>query len=317
MRATWHTAILTATVAVLALTGPAGAAKAPGIDLQPEKLTRGPDIAVAHIDGDDFVHGDRRVDLPGARATLFGRVGDAWLVGTTSADGMRNRKIVRVEADDSLTVIMKGINPWVLTLSEDGRRLAAGGSGRIRVWSARTGTLQRTRRFPTYVDVVAARRHRILLTSWERGTSWWNLRTRRVTRLTTRPASVASIRRDLLATYTGDPYRDGCTLLTRLSDPGARVWRSCTDRIDVLSPDGKRMVTTDILSDGIGPNRYTLRRIGGAPIARYTTGWFSGVRWEDPETLLLRVNGEKRTATVRCVVVTCENATDPGPVIEP
>ena len=52
--------------------------------------------------------------------------------------------------------------------------------------------------------------------------------------------------------YLGDPYMDGCQKVMALSAPRTRLWRSCDDRVLEFSPNGKRMVTTHILSDGAG-----------------------------------------------------------------
>jgi hypothetical protein len=71
----------------------------PGVDLQPEDLTRGAAIAVPHIEVGDFVDGSRRVELPGTVARVIGQVDDGWLVGTTNVGRKRNRRDpVKVEA---------------------------------------------------------------------------------------------------------------------------------------------------------------------------------------------------------------------------
>ena len=109
---------MTATLVGTALMVPAQAA-AP-VDLQPEDLPRGSDIAVAHIEDGDFVLGDRTVDVGGSRAYVLGRAGKAWLVGTSDEDGGKPR-IVRVKADDTTSVIKRGISFHELRLSENGR----------------------------------------------------------------------------------------------------------------------------------------------------------------------------------------------------
>ena len=79
MRRWMTTALLTALVAGTALALPAQAA-APTVDLQPQELARGADIAVPHIEDGDFVDGTRRVELPGTVARVIGEVDDGWLV---------------------------------------------------------------------------------------------------------------------------------------------------------------------------------------------------------------------------------------------
>ncbi len=104
-------------------------------------------------------------------------------------------------------------------------------------------------------------------------------------------------------------------LLTSIRDPGTRIWRSCKERVESISPDGELIATIPILSDGIGPLEVT---VTGTKIAKYsTTGWFGQVAWEDDDTLLLESHGDKLSAIVRCTVTECENATDPEPTEEP
>jgi hypothetical protein len=130
-------------------------------------------------------------------------------------------------------------------------------------------------------------------------------------------SGLASIEHDLLSIYTKDPYLGGCTKLVRLSAPRMKVWKSCRDRVAAISPDGTQMLTFHILTDGLGPGVIHLRQIDGSRLATYRTGWFSGWGWESPGTLLLDVNGKRKSATVRCTLAACENATDPVKVRMP
>ena len=126
---------------------------------------------------------------------------------------------------------------------------------------------------------------RVLLSSWAKGrrsgVRSWDTTTGTVTRITRRPANIVDIGNDLLASYTKDPYLDGCVVLTTLSDPKTRLWKSCTERIDAISPDGDRMATVHILSDGIGPGEVWEREIDGTLLGDYTTGWFGRIGFED------------------------------------
>ncbi len=97
----------------------------------------------------------------------------------------------------------------------------------------------------------------------------------------------------------------------RLSDPGETVWKSCRDRVAAISPDGTQLLTFHILTDGVGPGEIHLREVDGTKLATWTTNWFSGWEWESPGAVLLDVNGARKSATVRCVLAQCENATDP------
>jgi hypothetical protein len=114
-----------------------------------------------------------------------------------------------------------------------------------------------------------------------------------------------------VATYTRDPYRNGCTVVTSLSDPGTRLWRSCDERVATFSPDGRRMTTISLLADGLGPAELWLRRAGGRLLVHYSTpGWFGAQRWETDRALLLDTVGARKQAVVRCEGADCERASD-------
>lgn len=311
-------AALAATGALLTTTA-AGAA-VPTTRLDPADLPRGADIAIPHIDGTTFVDGDRRVDVDAGRVTLVGASGRSFILGTSRRNGLGPYRVLRLRPDDSVRTLLRA-SPWSLTLSADGRRLVHEATGTrrsstISVRSARTGGLVAERGFPDYPTVLGMQGRRVLLTTWERGVFWWDVRTGRTTVVTDRPGNRADVEHDLLATFTDDPYLDGCTVLSRLSRPGRVLWRSCRERVDEFGPDGRAMATIHILSDGVGPGRVLLRGVRGDLRARYDAGqWFGEVRWEDPGTLLLDTNGTEH-ATVRCRLTACENATDPEPAIE-
>lgn len=316
------TTVATVLTGVLLLGASSTSAAAPQVELDPGKLSRGPDVAGAHVEGDDFVDGARRVDLPGARAVLLGASGDAHVVGTTGANGAVNRRILRVEADGTLTTLLTKVSPYDVVLAEDGSTLAGVRYGTRRaspvtVWSATTGEQVARRSFRGFPDVLAATEGRVLLSSWDRGVFWWRIGRPRTRTVTDRPGGIASIDHDLLASYTGDPYVGGCTVLSRLTRPGRVLWRSCRERVDALSPDGTRMATIGLLVDGIGPSSVTQREVDGTPLATYSAYWFGPFSWEDPTTMLLETHGRKRSATVRCDLADCEDATDPEPTVMP
>ena len=173
------------------------------------------------------------------------------------------------------------------------------------------------RTFRSYPEVLAANGSKVLVRTTTR-TFWWNFARDAVRKpLTTRAAGPANIQHDLLQTYTRDPYLGGCAQVVRLARPATVRWRSCRERVAAFSPDGATMLTIGILVDGVGPNVITLRRTDGTKLASWTTSWFSGWEWESPGTVLLEVNGKRRSATVRCTLAACENATDPVKVTPP
>lgn len=314
--------VLAALTTAVSLVAPAQAA-VPSVELQPHRLSRGADIAVPHIDDGDFVDGTRRVELPGTVAEVLGQDADAWLVATHRTNKVgewRSRRVVRVEADGTVREVLRDVDAATLVLSEDGRRLVGPTSSNrrttVRVWSSVDGSVIAERSFSGYPEVVAADARRVLVDTIQH-TVWWGVGADRVRTLTTKLTGQASIEHDLLTTYTKDPYLGGCTKLVRLSDLGDTVWKSCRDRVAAVSPDGTRMVTFDILTDGLGPGVIHLREIDGTKLATYSTNWFSGWEWESPTTLLLDVNGQRKFATVRCTLGACENATDPVPVTAP
>ena len=122
--ATAVTTALTTLVVGGTLLAPSAGAAVPTVDLEPQQLTRGADIAVPHIDEGDFVDGSRRVELPGTVARVIGQVGDGWLVGTSNVDRKRNRRVVRVEADGAVEVMLSDIDTSTVILSADGSTLA-------------------------------------------------------------------------------------------------------------------------------------------------------------------------------------------------
>jgi hypothetical protein len=323
--ATVLASLATATALAASVLAPAQAA-APTVELQPQQLTRGADIAVPHVEdgrwGDVFVDGARRIELPGRVARVLGRSGDSWLVGTNNVDRKRNRRVVRVAPDGSVTDVLRNVDPSTVILSADGSTLAwqrfvsKGRKVITYAGSAADGTVLGTKgpaRNVTLLDVDATR---VVLAGGKRVFQWRPAsgKSRTIVR---KMSGLASIEHDLLSIYTKDPYLGGCTKLVRLSKPRVKVWKSCRDRVAAVSPDGTEMLTFHILTDGIGADEIRLREVDGTRLAIYTTSWFGGWGWKSPGTVLLDVNGSRKSATVRCTLGDCENATDPVKVQTP
>ena len=315
-------AVLTTALATgAALAVPAQAA-APTAELQPQKLARGADIAVPHIEDGDFVDGARRVELPGTVARIIGQVGDGWLVGTNNVDRKRNRRVVRVEADGSVVDVLRDLDTSTVVLSADGSTLAwqqyvSRGRKTITYAYDVAGATVTGKKGPgPYVRLLDVAADRVILGAGK-GVLQWKPSTGRQRTLVKKQAGSASIEHDLLSVYTKDPYAGGCTKLVRLSDRSETVWKSCRERIAAFSPDGTQVLTFHILTDGLGPGEIHLREIDGTRLSTWTTHWFSGWEWESPTTLLLDVNGTRKSATVRCALAVCENATDPVKVEAP
>ena len=314
-------AVTTALATVLTLGAPAEAA-APTVDLQPQRLDRGPDIAVPHIDEGDFVDGERRVELPGTVARVLGASGDSWLVATSNVDRNRNRRVVRVAPDGSLTDVLRDIDVSSVILSADGSTLAwqryvrKGRRTITYVASSADGTVLGEKGPARNVSLLDVDASRAILASGDRVFQWRPAsgRTRTIVR---KMAGIASIEHDLLTVYTKDPYLGGCTRLVRLSAPRTKLWRSCGDRVTAFSPDGQTMLTFHILTDGLGPGEIRLRSTSGTRLATWTTSWFTNWQWETPSTVLLEANGRRKASVVRCTLADCENATDPVKVQTP
>lgn len=319
--ATVLAAVATATSIAVSLAASVHAA-APTVELQPHQLTRGADIAVPHIEDGDFVDGPRRIELPGTVARVIGRSGESWLVGTNNVDRKRNRRVVRVEADGTVVDVLRNIDPSTVVLSADGSTLAwqrfTSGGRKVTtvVGSAADGTVLGSKgpgRFVSLLDVDAER----VVLSGEGRTFEWTYGTGGTRTIVKRTGGMASLEHDLLMIYTKDPYFGGCSQLVELSRPRVKRFASCRERVAAISPDGTQMLTMPILTDGLGPGRLKLRTVRGSKLATYTTNWFSGWQWESPGVVLLDVNGRRKSATVRCTLGQCENATDPVKVTSP
>lgn len=309
-------AVLTTVLATgAALAVPAQAA-APSVELQPQRLARGADIAVPHIEDGDFVDGVRRIELPGTVARIIGQSGDAWLVGTNNVDRQRNRRVVRVEADGTVVDVLRDIDTSTVILSADGSTLAwqafvsRGRKVITYVASAADGELLGRKGPGRYVSLLDVDATRVVISGNDR-VFQWKFRSGRSRTIVKKAGGMASIEHNLLSIYTKDPYLGGCSKVVTLSKPRVKHWRSCRDRVAAFSPDGTQMLTFHLLTDGLGPGEIHLREIDGTRLATYTTSWFGGWGWESPGTVLLEVNGKRKSATVRCTVTACDNATDP------
>ncbi|GAA5128787.1 hypothetical protein GCM10023339_57120 [Alloalcanivorax gelatiniphagus] len=321
MRRSITTALLAAVTAAATLALPAHAA-APTVELQPQHLARGADIAVPHVADGDFVDGARRVELPGTVARVLGPSGDDWLVATGNPDRNRNRRVVRVAVSGTVTDVLTNVDTSTVVLSADGSTLAWQRSvqkGRKVITyaaSAADGTVLGSRGPTRYVSLLDVDATRVVLSAGDR-VFQWALASGQTRTIVRKMAGMASIEHDLLTVYTKDPYLGGCAQLVRLSTPRVKVWTSCKERVGAFAPDGTEMVTFHILADGLGPGEVHLRQVDGTRLATYTTGWFTGWQWEAPGTVLLDVNGRRKSATVRCTLGACENATDPVKVQMP
>lgn len=317
-----HRLLAAAAAGLTALTLVAGgAAAAPATtEIKPGALPRGADVAIPHLEDKTVVDGTVRIRVKGALVRFLGKSASSYVVATLNRDGSRGR-LLRLEANGTRTVLAEG-DVFEAALSSDGLRVLAGkyrgADTTMRAWSVATGELEATREFRGFPTVLDARGGRVLLGSWGRGTLSWDLATGSVVRLTKRVGGAASLEDDLLSSYTADPYDGGCAVVSRISETGDDLWKSCTERVESFAPGGGRMVTVHILSDGIGPGEAWVRTVGGRLIGRYTVqGWFGALTFETSRALLLETNGRRQATTVRCDRDQCERAADLEPVRSP
>lgn len=305
-------------LAGLLLASGAAVAAAP-TKVDPTKLPVGPAPAVAHLEGprlNVLVDGALRVPLRAQAVLLLGESGTGYVVGLSKRNG--ETSLVRVGADGSKLKLSDG-DPWSSVLSSDGTRVVSlewkRGRTALSVLDATTGAVSATRVFRSFATPLDVVGDRVLLGGWDRrtkGTLAWDTTTGSLTRLSRRIAYRADGEHDLLVSYTRDPYEDGCTVVSRLSDPGVKLWRSCDSTVSDISPDGTHLATYDILSDGIGPNQVKVRTVTGAVTGSYRVarrGWFGALEFEDGDTLLAEAASGRSIATVRCTGTVCERAT--------
>ncbi|GAA1153323.1 hypothetical protein [Nocardioides aquiterrae] len=314
--------LATALAAPLLATGPADARLAAGgTDVDPPTLERGPDRTDAHLEGQRLVHGDLSVRIPGRRAVLVGYGVENHVVGTRIDGGWVT---IRVDSDGRRHRIATGPSPYTMTYGEDGRVVATsrfdGITNRVVVRSTADGSQVARRTFRDSSSVLALDSSRVVLGGWEPArTRSWTLATGRLRTIADQVGYRADLTHGLLATLTGDPYQGGCSVLRRLDRPATRLWRSCDERVERFSPDGRFVTTVHLLNDGIGPSRVQLRDLRGHRRAawRVDGGWIDVQGWEAGHTWIGEVHGPRRTAAVRCAGSDCERASAMRPTEAP
>ena len=315
--------VLTALLVGGTLLAPSAGAAVPTTDLQPQKLARGADIAIPHIEEGDFVDGTRRVELPGTVARVIGQAGDAWLVGTGNVDRKRNRRVVRVEADGTVTTILSNVDTYTVILSADGstiawQRFVNGGRKAVTYAASSADGEVLGEKGPTAPHrLLDVSDDRVLLGGWRR-TLQWRFTTDRSRTVVKKGANVADIEHDLLAFYTRDPYA------RRLHQAGP-AQRSLDEAVALLRPPGLGHLPR---RHPAGHDRPAVRR------GRSRRGQDPGGRWLRPRALQHRLVLQRgvgvrrhrpargqRHEEVRHRAVhgsrACENATDPVPTMFP
>ncbi len=291
------------------------AAAATTVDLsRPGTLERGDDIRVPHLEGNVVVDGGRRIEVRNI-ISLLGESGDDYVVSTRSRRGTYRIKLVSVTSEQ--WVLLTGKEALGVDLSSDGEHLLRNDNRRratITAYDASDGAPLASARFGGDGYVLDAAAGTAVISSWngERTMSWDFVGGGR-TLLAEKSGYHADIAADRLATYTASPYDGGCTEVSALSAPDEPLWSSCRQKVAAFSPDGERMLTMHILTDGVGPGAVHQRAVDGTRSVSYTSRWFGQLQWEDADTVLLEANSRRNGATVRCDLDQCERATDVAP----
>lgn len=290
---------------------PAATAAAPTTpsttEIRPATLDKGPAGLVPHVDGHALVVGERRYLFDEHEVQFLGMSGGDYVVGIYLQGRPRSHKVVRVTADDDRTVVLRGESVPELTLASDGEQVFRPTyrferkNTVLRAWSSHDGTLVAARKVRGYAHVLDAfDGDAVVSASMPNRTFWWDLAADTARRITDRSGYEADVQLDRLAVLTGDPYQGGCSVVSTLTAPGERLWRSCRQAVQDFSPSGDRVVTTHLLADGLGPSEYQLRRTTGRLVHTYTAYYFGEALWESDDTLLLHAYGNQKNAWVRC-----------------
>lgn len=313
--------LLTALLATLALAAPLAPAGAQApLEIEPGKLARGADLATPHLEGTTIVDGDRRVSVKAGRIELHGRW-KGFYVASLGDRSWAHVRLVRISKAGVVKTLRQLTDPFNTILDPVAGQVAYsfGDSTRrptIAVYDLAAKAETSARAFaslPTLLEydeglVVAS------LGGPQVRTLTWDTISDDVLVLNQKQGWFASKAHDLYSYFTKDPFLGGCTVLARLSDPTERLWTSCDERIEAVSPDGRKMATVALLADGIGPNVVLVRKTDGRRLALYSiAGYFGRIDFETPQALLLDSFGRTQHAVVRCVVTVCDRATDLEP----
>lgn len=277
----------------------------PTHEIRPAALERGENAANPYVRNTSIVDGTRTISMSAA-SVLFevDRSGDGYVV---SGINTRDRATAwYVAADGSRRVITSGFD--TIQVSDDGSRVATGTGYRpttYKSFEVSTGDLLGLRSIRGAGQVLDVHGGRVLV-GGDR-TYVWTVNNSGLRRVTMRDGYFGDLSNGLVASFTGDTYQGGCSVLSKIATPNRAVSRSCSEAVWSVNPAGTRMVTAHILSDGPGPGRLTERRINGAHLANFDAPWTLGqVSWENNYTLQMQVDGTTRTAMVRCLPSGCE-----------
>ncbi len=320
--------LLTTTTALLGLAASAAApmlALAPAdaaetIAIKPASLPRGPDIKGPHLDGTTIVDGDVSVKVKRPNVRLYGKWHDQY-VAATGTSAWDKVKLVRISASGKVTLLREFIDPFTAVLDAKNDQIAYSYGGNtqkptLAVYDFGIGDEVQVHGFVAMPQLLGFDDGLMVASFAEpkAKTITWNTVTDEIVKVNAKQGNYVSVAHDLLGYYSKDPQFGGCQVLAHLSNPGDVLWTNCGQRIEAVSPDGKRVATIPLLTDGLGARDVIVRKATGKVLAHYTIDNFFGTIWWETNTkLLMDANGKTKAATVRCQVAVCSRATPVHP----
>lgn len=303
--------VLAATSLALTLLTAAPAAAVGTTTIRPATLERGDGPRVPQVLDRTILDGDLAVPVDADEVYLLGRSGADYVVQTYGDDGAR---VERVTAGGEHTTLVDGFRGDV-RLSADGTQVFEAvyrfrdKKTRVIVRDAETGERLARRTFAGVVTVLDADPDGAVLGGLSPDRTFrWHPGTDEARRISRRTGYFADLGADRLGMFTDDPYDGGCSVLSTLSAPRTRLWRSCRHAVVGAAPNGRRLLTWPILMDG-PLSQVTVHRDNGRLIGRYrSAGTFDRVEWEGNRSLLMVTRGTRKAAVVRCRADDCERA---------
>lgn len=309
-------ALTLATTLAGTATGPAEAAAGAFPDknrIDPASVPTGPAPTTLHTEGRSIIDGGDTVDttLPG-RLQILGRFGSSYIVHTRNDDD-GTQALWRVRKDGS-ALRLRDLDDRTgeeIRLGSYGNRIAyteelAGRPFRTRVFVLRSGdgSVVDSRLLRGHVEVVdfAAK---VLLTGIQPKRTVWYLANRdeiTVRRGLELLSADIGLKRAVVKVKDLVNGWDGvCLVYAPLSRPRQQLWRSCTDRPLSFSPDGTRMVTTFIGSDGPGTGKLQVRvaETNKVLATLRTGGFFVQPYWEGNRSFLVHTWNKGKAAILR------------------
>lgn len=287
-----------------------------GERINPAALPAGPATPLLRVVGRTIIDGSTRIEVAAHHVRMVGRSTPDYLVMTSDAN-YENWRLLRVTGAGATERIAGGPRSWPeFRLSDGGAHVALltythDDKALLRVVETATGDVVRARTFPQSVSPLDFGSRRMVLGDWGSGrrsarTYWWNPFSNRTLTIAEKAGYIADISADRFGFFTKDPYLGGCQKVMTLSRPRTLLWRSCDDVALSFSPNGKRIVSTYILTDGPGPGMVQVRGARGRVLDTYRARWFGFVKWETDRRLVLQVGSRRSVAAVRCTLESCE-----------